>query len=139
MAHRYEHPAAATSTVSIARLHGEACWHCGTVAGQLAPAGTVVLPGRRTPWPVVSCGCVPTAFTIYRVPSRGEWQALAPTDFAEHLSGPYVVVCPAGTLRVDELRSALAASIPIRTSPATADTVPGHGQRTSSGRSGAST
>lgn len=43
--------------VSIARLHGEACWYCGAVTRKLTPAGAVVLPGQTRPWPVVSCGC----------------------------------------------------------------------------------
>lgn len=45
--------------VSIARLHGEACWHCGAVIRKFIPAGDVVLPGQTRRWPIVSCGCVP--------------------------------------------------------------------------------
>ncbi|MFE6225499.1 hypothetical protein [Streptomyces sp. NPDC057854] len=45
--------------VSIARLHGRACWHCGAVTTTLAPAGTVVLAGSPDLWDIVSCGCSP--------------------------------------------------------------------------------
>ncbi|MEV6332237.1 hypothetical protein [Streptomyces sp. NPDC051909] len=45
--------------VSLARLHGAACWHCGAVTRTLAPAGTVVRPGSNRRWAVVSCGCRP--------------------------------------------------------------------------------
>lgn len=45
--------------VSIARLHGEACWHCGNVSPSLAPAGTIVHIGSDQEWPIVSCGCKP--------------------------------------------------------------------------------
>lgn len=40
-------------SVSIARLHGQACLDCGTVAGRLHPAGVALHRGRR--WPVVAC------------------------------------------------------------------------------------
>lgn len=43
--------------VSIARLHGRACWDCGAVAKDLTPAGTVQIAGSEHVWPVVSCGC----------------------------------------------------------------------------------
>jgi hypothetical protein len=43
--------------VSIARLHGEACWHCGAVTRSLAAAGEIVLAdGPDREWPVVTCG-----------------------------------------------------------------------------------
>ncbi|MFE3124483.1 hypothetical protein ACFXHD_13805 [Streptomyces hydrogenans] len=45
--------------VSIARLHGRACWYCGTVTTKMKPAGTVTLAGTTQEWPVVSCGCSP--------------------------------------------------------------------------------
>lgn len=43
--------------VSIARLHGEACWHCGAVHTALEAAGTVatVVEGGHRLWPVVTC------------------------------------------------------------------------------------
>ena len=43
--------------VSIARLHGRACWHCGAVAKDLEPAGTVRVAGSDHVWAVASCGC----------------------------------------------------------------------------------
>ena len=43
--------------VSIARLHGRACWHCGAVAKDLTPAGTVQVAGSDHVWAVASCGC----------------------------------------------------------------------------------
>ncbi|MFF0428527.1 hypothetical protein ACFYUJ_29555 [Streptomyces sp. NPDC004520] len=45
--------------VSIARLHGQACWHCGAVTRSLVPAGTIVHGDSVTEWPIVSCGCAP--------------------------------------------------------------------------------
>ena len=45
--------------ISLARLHGRACWHCGAVTRSLAPAGTVLRPGSTRRWQVVSCGCRP--------------------------------------------------------------------------------
>ena len=39
--------------ISIARLHGEACWHCGIVFAELVPIGDVTVNGRT--WPVVGC------------------------------------------------------------------------------------
>lgn len=43
--------------VSIARLHGEACYTCGAVHAQLVPAGTVTTPvdGGLREWPIVAC------------------------------------------------------------------------------------
>lgn len=52
-------PLFVTGPVSIARLHGAACWHCGAVTRRLTPAGTVVRPGSPRQWPIVSCGCTP--------------------------------------------------------------------------------
>lgn len=54
-------PVLVEGRVSIARLHGEACWHCGAVTRCFAPAGFVVLPGQTRQWPIVSCGCGPVA------------------------------------------------------------------------------
>lgn len=53
-------PVLVPGRVSIARLHGEACWHCGAVTRWLAPAGKVVLAGLGRVWSIVSCGCTPT-------------------------------------------------------------------------------
>jgi len=44
-----------TGPVSIARLHGRACWYCGAVARTLAAVGRVQRAARV--WTVVSCGC----------------------------------------------------------------------------------
>lgn len=41
--------------ISIARLHGEACFRCGAVARTLYAAGHISLPGRDRVWPVVVC------------------------------------------------------------------------------------
>ncbi len=41
--------------VSIVRLHGEACWHCGATLGELFAAGHITLPGQDRVWPVVVC------------------------------------------------------------------------------------
>ncbi|WP_165953862.1 hypothetical protein [Streptomyces sp. 8K308] len=38
--------------ISIARLHGEACWHCGIVFADLFPIGDLVVNGCT--WPVVA-------------------------------------------------------------------------------------
>ncbi|AUH40475.1 hypothetical protein [Streptomyces sp. CMB-StM0423] len=46
--------------VSIVRLHGEACFHCGSVRRPLRPAGSVTVPtpgGGTKAWRVVTCGC----------------------------------------------------------------------------------
>lgn len=42
--------------VSIARLHGRACWYCGAVSRHLAPAGRAQRGTGRI-WNIVSCGC----------------------------------------------------------------------------------
>lgn len=47
----------APETASVARLHGEACWHCGAVHTALRTIGEVSTPvpsGHRI-WPVVAC------------------------------------------------------------------------------------
>lgn len=45
--------------VSAARLHGEACWHCGAVLAGLAVVGMVAVPlssgSESRVWPVASC------------------------------------------------------------------------------------
>ena len=43
--------------VSIARLHGRACWYCGAVARGLRPIGRVQRTAGARVWTVVSCGC----------------------------------------------------------------------------------
>lgn len=43
--------------VSIARLHGRACWYCGAVARGLATIGRVQQTAGARVWTVVSCGC----------------------------------------------------------------------------------
>lgn len=42
--------------VSIARLHGRACWYCGAVSRALCPAGRARREAGRL-WNIVSCGC----------------------------------------------------------------------------------
>jgi hypothetical protein len=47
-----------TASVSLARLHGEACWHCGAVSTRLWSAGEVTLeiaPGKSVTWPTKAC------------------------------------------------------------------------------------
>lgn len=50
-------PKICTAQISIVRLHGEACYHCGAAFGQLRPGGSVVTPvrGGTREWPVVVC------------------------------------------------------------------------------------
>lgn len=43
--------------VSIVRLHGEACFHCGAVNKPLRAAGRVVVRGRTRVWSIATCGC----------------------------------------------------------------------------------
>lgn len=50
-------PVSIEGPVSIARLHGRACWDCGAVAKDLTPAGSVKLLGSDREWPIVTCGC----------------------------------------------------------------------------------
>lgn len=47
----------APDTVSAARLHGEACWHCGAVHTAFTVIGKVStpVPGGHRVWPVVGC------------------------------------------------------------------------------------
>lgn len=47
----------APGTVSIARLHGEACYICGAVNADLQPAGAVstVVDGGIRIWQIVAC------------------------------------------------------------------------------------
>lgn len=45
----------ALDDVSIARLHGEACWDCGAVTPPLHPAGTVTTDAG-TVWEIRKCG-----------------------------------------------------------------------------------
>jgi small ligand-binding sensory domain FIST len=52
-------PVRISGPVSIARLHGRACIHCGAVAKDLSPAGTVTVSGSDREWPIVTCGCRP--------------------------------------------------------------------------------
>lgn len=50
-------PIRVAGAVSIARLHGRACWHCGAVGRALLPAGLVQrMTGGRV-WTVRTCGC----------------------------------------------------------------------------------
>lgn len=48
-----------TRSVSAARLHGEACWHCGAVLAGLTVVGMVAVPrvsgDESRVWPVVAC------------------------------------------------------------------------------------
>lgn len=43
--------------VSIARLHGRACWYCGAVARPLSAVGQAQRAGGTRVWTIVSCGC----------------------------------------------------------------------------------
>lgn len=43
--------------VSLARLHGEACFDCGAVNKTLRAAGHVVIRGSTRVWQIVTCGC----------------------------------------------------------------------------------
>ena len=43
--------------VSIARLHGRACWHCGAVARGFRPNGRVQRKIGTRVRTVASCGC----------------------------------------------------------------------------------
>lgn len=42
------------SDISIVRLHGEACFYCGTARRPLRAAGSVAV---TLAWVVVTCGC----------------------------------------------------------------------------------
>jgi hypothetical protein len=50
-------PTVIDEQVSIVRLHGEACFHCGAVHKALRAAGHVVVRGGTRVWRVVTCGC----------------------------------------------------------------------------------
>lgn len=50
-------PTVIDGRVSIARLHGEACFDCGAVNKTLRSAGHVVIRGTNRVWPIVACGC----------------------------------------------------------------------------------
>lgn len=50
-------PVRVVGPVSIARLHGRACWDCGAVARDLRPAGRVQVAGCGRVWEIASCGC----------------------------------------------------------------------------------
>ncbi|WP_162688727.1 MULTISPECIES: hypothetical protein [unclassified Streptomyces] len=41
--------------VSVARLHGHACWDCGAVDDELISAGEAIVAGFSVPWPIVKC------------------------------------------------------------------------------------
>lgn len=43
--------------VSIARLHGRACFDCGAVQRKLTPVARVRLPDSARVWTIVACGC----------------------------------------------------------------------------------
>lgn len=50
-------PTVVNRRVSIVRLHGEACFHCGAVSRPLRTAGEVVVRGCLRIWPIRVCGC----------------------------------------------------------------------------------
>lgn len=50
-------PAVIDGRVSIARLHGEACFDCGAVGKALRASGHVVVRSTPRVWPIVTCGC----------------------------------------------------------------------------------
>lgn len=52
-------PAVIEGRVSIARLHGEACFDCGAVNKTLRAAGHVVVRGSNRVWEISTCGCRP--------------------------------------------------------------------------------
>ncbi|MFJ8049783.1 hypothetical protein [Streptomyces luteogriseus] len=56
MSSRTEPPVRVQGSVSIARLHGRACWYCGAVSRTLRPAGRAQRGAGRM-WNIVSCGC----------------------------------------------------------------------------------
>lgn len=56
-------PTRIAGVVSIARLHGRACWHCGAVGKTLLPAGRVQRVQGGRVWTVRTCGCVTRAAT----------------------------------------------------------------------------
>jgi hypothetical protein len=56
-------PTVVDGHVSIVRLHGEACFHCGAVNKALCTAGHVVVRGDTRVWQIVTCGCRSAAAT----------------------------------------------------------------------------
>lgn len=50
-------PTVIDGRVSIARLHGEACFDCGAVNKTLRATGHVMLRGSTRVWEIVTCGC----------------------------------------------------------------------------------
>lgn len=50
-------PIVVQGPLSIARQHGEACFHCGAVAQTLCADGFITLVGSDRVWLVVMCGC----------------------------------------------------------------------------------
>jgi hypothetical protein len=50
-------PAPVDGPVSIARLHGLACFYCGSVTRTMYADGHIILVGNDTVWPIVTCGC----------------------------------------------------------------------------------
>ncbi|MEU5973794.1 hypothetical protein [Streptomyces sp. NPDC047315] len=58
-------------TVSLARLHGAACWHCGAASRPLKPAGIVRFEAEQREWQVRTCGCLPGLKAVEQpVPER---------------------------------------------------------------------
>ncbi|MFJ8006057.1 hypothetical protein [Streptomyces fagopyri] len=51
-------PLVVSATVSFARLHGRACWYCGTVSKPLTAAGQIRLQGGVRVWDIKACGCL---------------------------------------------------------------------------------
>ena len=50
-------PTVVDVSVSIVRLHGEACFDCGAVNRPLRAAGQVVVRGCSQIWHIRTCGC----------------------------------------------------------------------------------
>jgi hypothetical protein len=50
-------PVVIDSSVSIVRLHGEACFDCGAVTKPLRAAGQVMVRGCSRVWNIRTCGC----------------------------------------------------------------------------------
>ncbi|MEU9606137.1 hypothetical protein [Streptomyces sp. NPDC048057] len=58
-----------TGTVSLARLHGAACWHCGAASRPMEPVGLVRFEADQRVWEVRSCGCRPGPL-VFALPSE---------------------------------------------------------------------